>query len=292
MRSMTGYGVGTADSERYRLTVSLRSVNHRFLDLQSRLPEDARAREAELVERIKARLRRGRVEVRLDVETLGERRVEARLRAEIVRAVQAALARLAEEGVVRGELEARDLVRVPGALEVRYPADDWGPADSAALAAAADAALDQLEAGREREGGKLRRALARRLEALQQVRSALEGRREQVRESLHAGLRERIAELLADAELPAERLAQEAALLVDKSDVREELDRLRAHLEHFGELMEAAGPHGKRLDFLAQEIQRELNTLGAKCRDTDMIRDVLEGKSLCEQLREQVQNVE
>ncbi len=292
MRSMTGYGVGTADGERYRLTVILRSVNHRFLDLQVRLPEDARPREAELVERIKARLRRGRVEARLDVETLGERRVEARLRTEVVRAVQGALARLADEGVVRGELEARDLVRVPGALEVRYPADDWGPGDSAALAAAADAALDQVEAAREREGGKLRRALVKRLEALKKVQTALEGRRERVRESLHAALRERVAELLADVELPEERLAQEAALLVDRSDVREEMDRLRAHLEHFGELMEAPGPHGKRLDFLAQEIQRELNTLGAKCRDTEMVRDVLEGKSLCEQLREQVQNVE
>ncbi len=292
MRSMTGFGVGSADSRRYRLTVSLRSVNHRFLDLQTRLPEDAREREAELVERLKARLRRGRVEARLDVETLGERRVEARLRTEIVKAVQGALARLAEEGEVRGDLEARDLVRVPGVLEVRYLADDWGPEDSAALAAAADAALDQVEAAREREGGKLRRALAKRLEALDRVRAALEGRRELVRENLQTALRERIAELLGDSGLPEERLAQEAALLVDKSDVREEMDRLRAHLEHFGEMMEAAGPHGKRLDFLAQEIQRELNTLGAKCRDTEMTREVLEGKALCEQLREQVQNVE
>ena len=115
---------------------------------------------------------------------------------------------------------------------------------------------------------------------------------EEVRAHLHEKLRQRLTELLGDARLDQDRIAQEAAILVDKSDVSEELDRLGAHLDHFAQVMAEGGGCGKRLDFLTQEMLRELNTLGAKGRDAETTRLVLDGKVLCEQLREQLQNVE
>jgi uncharacterized protein (TIGR00255 family) len=119
-------------------------------------------------------------------------------------------------------------------------------------------------------------------------------RRDQISGRIESSLRARLDELLpgGSAAVPPERLAQEVVLLAERSDVREELDRLRAHLEHFAEVAAADGPVGKRLEFLTQEIQRELNTLGAKSRDTETTRRVVDAKVACEQLREQIQNVE
>ncbi|MGH9465224.1 MAG: endoribonuclease YicC domain-containing protein, partial [Thermoanaerobaculia bacterium] len=127
------------------------------------------------------------------------------------------------------------------------------------------------------------------LEAQAEVLAA---RRAQVRDEFAAGLKRRLQELLVDRQIPEERLALEVALLVERSDVQEELDRLGAHLQHCRALLAQGGEVGRRLDFLAQEVQRELNTLGAKCRDVAMTEAVVEAKLLCEQLREQVQNVE
>ena len=137
----------------------------------------------------------------------------------------------------------------------------------------------------------MRAALEPRLVELGGVVEALARRRDTVRAATAEALRERIVELAGDV-VDESRLAQEVAHLVDRSDGAEELDRLGLHLEHFQEVMDAVGSIGKRLDFLSQEIFRELNTVGSKCRDAEMVQRVLDGKVLCEQLREQVQNVE
>jgi len=158
--------------------------------------------------------------------------------------------------------------------------------------AAGRAALAQLVGAREQEGAQLRRVLAERLSDLGAAAARLRARAPLVRQEIHDGLRRRLRELLDGAGVDEVRLAQEAALLVDRSDVAEELDRLDGHLSHFATLLEGDGALGKRLDFLSQEILRELNTLGSKCRDGEMARMVLDAKVTCEQLREQVQNVE
>ena len=141
-------------------------------------------------------------------------------------------------------------------------------------------------------GCRLRKALEQRLEAFQALAQRLFSRREALRQELLAGLRRRLATLASEIPVAEERLAQEAALLVERSDVSEELDRLRAHLERFGELLAATGPVVKQLDFLCQELQREVGTIGAKSRDLATTQDVLTAKLLCEQLREQIQNLE
>ncbi len=292
MRSMTGFGQASGENRRHAVSVALRTVNHRYLDVQVRLADELRGAEGGLRDRIAAQVARGRVEARVDARPLGERPARVQLHMGVVRAAHAATHELVSQGLLAGELAAGDLLRLPEAFRVELEPDQWDAEDDRLLLAVADEALAQLAAGRELEGRNLAVVLARRLGELEAVLARLETLRQPAREELSAALSRRVAELLDGQALEPGRLAQEVALLVDRSDVREELDRLASHLQHFREVMAAAESTGKRLDFLTQEIFRELNTLGAKCRHSEMVRAVLDGKVLCEQLREQVQNVE
>jgi uncharacterized protein (TIGR00255 family) len=292
MRSMTGYGEAAGANARYVVTAVLRAVNHRFLDLQVRLAEEARTAEQALRDLVGAAASRGRIELRVDVRPLAERRVKVELNRGVVEAAYAAVHQLVEQGLLAAGLAAGDLLRLPEALRVELSEEAWDEADGELLLGVAREALAQLVASREREGASLAAVLGERLGDLAGVAARLEALRGPVRDELAAALQRRVAELVGGAPVDPARLAQEVALLVDRSDVSEELDRLRSHLGHFRALLAEPGPAGKRLDFLTQEVFRELNTLGAKCRNAEMTRAVLDAKVLCEQLREQVQNVE
>jgi uncharacterized protein (TIGR00255 family) len=292
MRSMTGYGEAAADNGRYAFTVSLKSVNHRFADLQLRLGDELRASEAELREILAGEISRGRLEARVEARPLAEREARVELHMGVVRAAHAAVEELVALGLVERGLAAGDLLRLPEAFRVVVETGTWNESDQALLLTLARQALAQLVAAREREGEGLRAIFLDRLSALEALTGRLDALRGGVRAELLGALRRRLAELLADQPVDEARLAQEAALQVDRSDVSEEIDRLRAHLAHFRAITAEPGPAGKRLDFLSQEIFRELNTLGAKCRNAEMTRAVLDAKVICEQLREQVQNVE
>jgi uncharacterized protein (TIGR00255 family) len=292
MRSMTGYGEASGRNARRAVTVSLKAVNHRFLDVQLRLSDELRASEVALRELLARELVRGRVEARVEVRALGERGNAVAVDLELVRAVHAAVHELVDRGVLTAGLTAGDLLRVPSALRVASAAEGWDELDEQLLLSTAAAAAAQLGASREAEGAGLMAALAERLAALEATVAQLDALRGPALEESAAALRRRVSELLAGQPLDETRVAQEIALLADRGDVSEEIDRLRSHLGHFRAVAGEAGATGKRLDFLTQEIFRELNTLGAKCRNAAMVRAVLEAKALCEQLREQVQNVE
>lgn len=297
MRSMTGFGQATGSNERHAVTVTLRSVNHRYLEIKLRLGDEQRGSEADLLEGLKEELVRGRVDAVVDVQVLGEREVEVEVHRSVVMAAHAALEELVEGGLIAQKLTAGDLLRLPEAFTIRVAPDRWEAADHALLIDVADQALAQMVEGRAREGAKLDAALADLLTNLERVVGDLEEETARLAPEAAEALKGRLEGLLAEqgdsaVRLDRRRLEEEVALLADKSDVREELDRLTAHLSHFRELMTEGRAVGKRLDFLSQEILRELNTLGAKSRGGDVTRKMLEAKALCEQLREQVQNVE
>ncbi len=292
---MTGYGQAAGSDERHQVTVTLRSVNHRFLEIKLRMPDEARGSEAAVQALLAEGVRRGRLDALVDVQVLGERPVEVEVHRQVVQAAHVALEELVGGGLIAQQLTAGDLLRLPEALSVRVAPDRWEAADHELLLAVAARARDQLVAGREREGERLVLLLTERLGELAAVVAELAAGAETARREAADGLRARLAALLAEAgagRFDPGRLEQEVALLAERGDVTEELDRLGAHIEHFRELLASREPAGKRLDFLGQEVLRELNTLGAKCRNTAMTRRVLDGKALCEQLREQVQNVE
>jgi len=298
MRSMTGYGQGSASGERHHVSVSLRSVNGRFLDLVVRLDESYRGLEAPLRALLEGQLRRGRVEVNVDVRPLQALPARVTIQTGVVEALHRAWHDLADRGLVASELTLGDLLRLPEVVSIQLETDQMGEAEQALALSAAHTALLQLVEAREQEGEQLARILGERLAELVRAAAKLRARAPAVREELRASLERRLQELLVSRPGPDARavddvrLAQEVALLVERGDVTEELDRLDAHLAHFGELLATDGSLGKRLDFLSQEILRELNTVGSKCRDAEMARTVLDAKVLCEQLREQVQNVE
>lgn len=292
MRSMTGFGQATGANRRHAITVTLRGVNHRFLEIRVHLGDEYYDSEAAARELLAGELQRGRVEMGVEIRSLEPRPVEVEVHRPVVQAVHAALEELVSGGLIAERLSAGDLLRLPEALTLRQQPDTWDDDDLALLLEVTGRALAEMMAAREAEGEKTRSALADRLGKLDAVAARLRAMRGRVRGELHASLASRVAELMDGRRLDDDRLAQEVAILVDRSDVAEELERLEAHLGHFRDLLAAAGAVGKRLDFLSQEILRELNTLGAKCRDGEMTRAVLDGKVLCEQLREQVQNAE
>ncbi len=294
MRSMTAYGAGIRDTAGCRVSARLRSVNHRYLDVAVRLPEEMRHLEVGLRQRLAQDLSRGRVELRVEVDDRREKSIEVVFDRTWVQAIQAATQALSEEGLEVGELRLTDLLRIPEALRVvrgsAAPDTDleqW-------VSEAVDGAVEELIGARDLEGDKLGEAVGALVGQLSVVAEELATLQGAVREELQEKLQSRLQELVAGGSaVPDEsRVAQEIALLIDRSDVREELDRLRAHCEHFVETMAESGPVGKKLDFLAQEMAREINTLGAKSRSTGIGPLHLEAKLICEQIREQVQNIE
>jgi uncharacterized protein (TIGR00255 family) len=289
---MTGYGEASGENARQGVTVSLKAVNHRFFDLVLRLGDELRPSEQALRDLFGKEISRGRVEARVEVRPVAERKATVQVHMGVIREAHVAVHQLVEAGLVERGLSAGDLLRIPEAFRVEVASEEWSAEDQELLLRVAGEAVTQLVTGRETEGANLAAVLEERTRALDTLVARLDVLRGPVREELGAALRRRVDELLGGQNLDEARLHQEVALLVDRSDVSEEIDRLRSHLDHFRSILRDTGPAGKRLDFLTQEIFRELNTLGAKCRNAEMTRAVLDAKVLCEQIREQVQNVE
>ncbi len=284
---MTGYGRGVAEGDGRRATIEVRSVNHRFLDLKLRGTPVPPALEEQIAARVRASIERGAVTVSVHVVAApGE--ASARIDPDAARRAYDMLSALA----IRLGVGPPDLALVlaqPGVVVAAEPAgDDLDPRALAAL----DAALAQLDRMRTTEGGALAAELRARLDELAALRTAIAGLAAAVPAQLARRLTERVRRLLEDAELDPGRLAQEAAVLADRADVTEELVRLASHVDQARALLEAPGAVGRRLDFLVQEIGRELNTIGSKSASAEISTAVVDAKAVLEKVREQAQNVE
>ena len=293
MKSMTGFGLAAEQAEGTRVTVTVQAWNHRHLDLVFRLPEELRPQESTLRERVGSRLARGRCEIAVRIESDGGGSTPRRLDRAAFEQFLAEARELTASGAVSPELRLGDLVRSPFLIPAPLEALGGGSLEKLTCRAL-DRAIADLDAARCAEGEKLSTALAATCTELRSVVAALAERRSVVGNDLEESLRRRLDEILPEGArpLPPERLAQELALLAERSDVREELDRLAAHLESFEAQRAGPGPHGRRLEFLTQELLRELNTIGSKSALAEITALVVEGKAVLEKVREQVQNVE
>ncbi len=264
----------------------LKTVNHRFLEIGCRLPEDFRTAESDFRQTIAGAVRRGKVD-----GSLHFRPVTASTTLEVDADLLASLTQRAQQAALQAGPAARidvtDLLRWPGV--VREP-----PKDSAPLIAAAHAlleeALAELTRFRDSEGGRLKEALELRCAGLADFASLVAARLPEVRARIRTKLKERIAQLCTDVD--HERLEQELAILAQRLDVDEELDRLRGHVTEVRKTFGGQEPAGRRLDFLMQELNREANTLSSKSQDIETTRAAVDMKVLIEQMREQVQNIE
>jgi len=286
IRSMTAYASAEATGPAGTLSCELRTVNHRYLELSPRLPDELRSFESLLRERIAAKLSRGKLDI-----TVRLRGNDAR--SDSLNINEALVSKLAELALgmrtrfPQMRVELTDLLRFPGVMQ---QAEIDPEAQQAALFEVLDRALDALTATREREGEKLGEILRDKLDGIERVVADVRSWMPEIR----AALRARLEGRLADIKQPIEpgRLEQELVMQITRTDVDEELDRLSTHISETRRVLGLKEPVGRRLDFLMQEFNREANTLGSKSVDTRSTNAAVELKVLIEQMREQVQNIE
>ena len=283
---MTGFARRERQFPQGLLAWELKTVNHRFLEIGMRLPEEFRAGEADFRQAIAAAARRGKVDCSLHFRpavAAGALEVDADLLTSLTRRSQA----IAAEAGPAARIDVLDLLRWPGVI--RDASRDPAPMLAAAHALLADA-LAELTRFRDSEDGRLLDALEQRCAGLIEFAARVTDRLPEVRARMRTRLLERIAQLVSDVD--HERLEQELAILAQRLDVDEEIDRLRGHVAEVRKTFDGQEPAGRRLDFLMQELNREANTLSSKSQDIETTRAAVDMKVLIEQMREQVQNVE
>ena len=286
IRSMTGFARCERQFPWGLLAWELKSVNHRYLEMGCRLPEEFRAGEAEFRRAIAASVRRGKVECSLHFRAAvpaGALEVDAGLLGALIARAQ----EIAAQAGMHARIDALDLLRWPGVI--RDGARDHAPMIGAAQALLGDA-LGELARSRDSEGGRLRDTLEQRCGGLMEFAARVTERLPEIRARMRAKLLDRIAQLVS--EVDHERLEQELAIMAQRLDVDEEIDRLRGHVAEIRKTLAGAEPAGRRLDFLMQELNREANTLSSKSQDIETTRAAVDMKVLIEQMREQVQNIE
>jgi uncharacterized protein (TIGR00255 family) len=293
---MTGFASLTHEDERATIAVTVRAVNHRFLDLQLRLPQSFGDVEPRLRSLLQKRLARGRVELGISVQVRNSTSPSVELNEEFASALNAAIEQARSRGLVSGPLSPGDLLRLPQAITVRERPAESDPAIEARLAVSIEAAVEQaladLDAMRAREGAHLRTDLDGRQQSLTGLIDRLRVAAEEGRSELERRLRERIDEIALELPVDQAMIAQEIVRTAQRSDISEEVTRFRGHLAHWTVLIDGAEPCGRKLDFLLQEMNREINTIGAKADGLGVSELIINAKAELERMREQVQNVE
>ncbi len=290
IRSMTGFGAGRAATGGEEIDVEVKSVNHKFCEVKARLPRELSALELEVTRAVKERLARGGVEVTARRGAAGGElapRVDEALAEAYARSFEALRARLG----LKGAVTLADVIGADGVVRLEERQVDPAAGRQALLGALAGA-LDALVAMRAREGEALGRDLAARLSTVEELVARIAAEAPRVVEAYRGRLAERVEELTRGVPIDPARLAQEVALLADRTDVAEEMTRLHSHVAQARALLASGEPAGRKLDFLVQEMHREANTIGSKSQSAELAGVVVALKAEIERMREQVQNVE
>ncbi|HEV7397805.1 MAG TPA: YicC/YloC family endoribonuclease [Pyrinomonadaceae bacterium] len=292
MKSMTGYGRSSFVGDDFSVAVDIKTVNNRFLDVHLRLGAEISSLEASVKRRVNTRLSRGRVDIAVTFERTTELQYE--LNRPLIAGYVKALRTMQAEFELPGEPDINLVARLPGALQ---PARDaLEPRMLEGVEQAVDSAIDELEKMREQEGASLQAEMRERLDRIESLVPVIENAASGLVDAYRSRLQRKIGELVnrggQTIELDPGRLAQEVAYLADRSDVSEEMTRLRSHISQFREALDSTADTGKMLDFLLQELNREANTTLSKSTDLTIKEAALAIKAEVEKLREQVQNVE
>lgn len=290
---MTGYGRGECARDGSKITVEVSSVNRKQSEISVNLPRDLEPLEAQIRDEVNRLISRGRLTVRVALHAgKGRAASQAQLNTALAKHYAREFARLTKELKLAGSASLDAILRAPGVLETEEDlgdAEDFWPAVKTAL----DKALAALVKMRAREGAHLAKDLSARMSVIQQAVGRIREQAPLVQQRYRENLIERVKN--AGVELPNtddERLLKEVVIFADRSDISEELTRLQSHFQQFEDCMKSAGPVGRTLDFLSQEMNREINTVGSKANDALISRDVVTVKTELEKFREQVQNVE
>ncbi len=292
MKSMTGFGKREVLSQGTMVGVEIRSVNHRFCEIMARLPKTLSSMELELKEQIKQVCERGRVEVMVTVNGAGPASKKVvTLDRELARRYIQELKQLQRDCHLSGTIDVNIVAGFRDLFSVNEEAAPL-PDLSKLVTGLTHKALSDLEKMRKKEGAVLQKDLTQRLHAIEGRLRTVQQRIPVALEASAVRLKARVSKLLEGHSVNLDRIAQEMAMLAERSDVTEELTRLKSHVAQFRAALKEKGPVGKRLDFLLQEMGREVNTIGSKANDGDISTEVVELKSELEKIREQVQNIE
>ena len=293
--SMTGYGVGSCHKDGAVVSVEIRTVNHRFLDLHTRLAREYSYLESAIQEVAKSSLRRGRVDLNVTIQNGSPAAVA--VNTDMVKAYVEAAQKIGDQFNIDGHLDVKTLFGLPGIIQnagdtsTGSTEDSRGPLQGLVVEAVREA-LESVVRMRTLEGETQHLDMLRHIESIREGTESIRKAAPRVVIGYQQKLQSRVAQLLSNVEIDPQRLAQEVALLVDKSDISEELTRLDSHLLQYSSLMDSDTPVGKKLDFLLQEMQREVNTILSKSGDLEITRQGIALKADIEKLREQAQNVE
>jgi uncharacterized protein (TIGR00255 family) len=295
IKSMTGFASVTHEDDLGVVGVTIRAVNHRYLDLQLRVPSGMSEREPALRAAVQRHVARGRIELSVSLQPRQQAALQVELNAAFLGALQGALAQAREQGLIEGRLTPGDLLRLPQALSIREgaaSATSLVPSLLEAVEQTVEQALTDLDRMRAHEGAQLRADFAARRALLESLIERLAGAAAEGRTTLEARLHDRVHELAADVSIDRGSLAAEIVRTAARSDISEEVTRFRAHLVHWDSLSDSPEPCGRKLDFLLQEMNREINTIGSKADGIGVSELIVTAKAELEKLREQVQNVE
>jgi uncharacterized protein (TIGR00255 family) len=296
IKSMTGFAALTREDERATIAVTIRAVNHRHLDLQLRSPQSLSAMEGELRGLVARHVARGRVELSVSLQIRQTPGVDVDFNEEFARALEVALDKARERGLVSGALTPGDLLRLPQAITIRERQPEDDEAARAVVAAQARDAVNQalidLDSMRSREGVSLRGDLDSRKALVAELVERIAVAADEGRAAMEQRVTERVRELRVDLQADETAVAQEIVRSASRSDISEEVSRFRAHVSHWVTLADSAEPCGRKLDFLLQEMNREVNTMGSKADGLRVSELIIAAKAELEKMREQVQNVE
>jgi uncharacterized protein (TIGR00255 family) len=296
IKSMTGFAAVTREDDLAAVAVSVRTLNHRYLDLQIRIPQSLAPVESDIRALVGRSVARGRVELTVSVQLRQAPSVEIDLNEEFSRALEAALDRARKRGIVSGSLTPGDLLRMPQALTIRERPATGDPQESSDVSTrvtdAVKAALEDLDVMRKREGDFLRADVEQRRVLVADLVERIAEAAEAGRARLEERLAERVQQLRADIQADEAAVAQEIVRTASRSDISEEVARFRGHVAHWAALSDSLEPCGRKLDFLLQEMNREVNTMGSKADGLRVSELIIAAKAELEKMREQVQNVE
>ncbi|HYM26430.1 MAG TPA: YicC/YloC family endoribonuclease [Vicinamibacterales bacterium] len=296
IKSMTGFASVTREDERATVTVTIRALNHRYLDLQLRIPSSLAAIEADVRSLVGRHVARGRVELSLSQQLRQAPGVDIEFNEDFGRALESAMAKARERGLVAGALTPGDLLRLPQAITIRdrQAADDPALQDglSSAARAVVEEALADLDTMRSREGEHVRADLDQRRAFVADLVEKIALAADEGRAGMEARIADRVKELRTELSADETAVAQEIVRMAARSDISEEVVRFRGHVSHWQALTDAAEPCGRKLDFLLQEMNREVNTMGWKADGLKVSELIIAAKAELEKMREQVQNVE
>lgn len=291
MNSMTGFGRSELEENGHKIAVEIRSVNHRFLDINVRMPRFLLFLEEEARTRLKNRLVRGRVDVFVSYTSVGERKKSARVDMGMVEGYLSAAAQIAGRTGMQSQLSMAELIAIDGIVTFEEEACDE-EALRHLFGRVVDTGLEQLVAARSAEGARISGDMRMRAALLEEIVTEITGREPLVVEEYAAKLRTRLEEIAHDTDIDENRLNAEILLFADRCSITEELVRLRSHIAQLKTTLCTSEASGRNLDFLIQELNREFNTIGSKASDIAITKAVLTAKGEVEKIREQVQNIE